>query len=79
MITTEDFQWDGRCYFFTSISWLNNQISGNFQINRGGNYNGYVGSWSLPAKIDGGYYVKTNDNPGRCCGKDGTIGNPTCE
>lgn len=79
VITTEDFQWDGRCYFFTSISWLNNQISGNFQINGGGNYNGYVGSWSLPAKIDGGYYVKTNDNSGRCCGKDGTMGNPTCE
>ena len=78
VIITEDFQWDGRCYFFTSISWLNNQNSGAFQINGGGSYNGYVGSWSLPEKIDGGYYVKTNDNPGRCCGKDGTIGTPTC-
>ena len=76
-ITSGTFAWDGKCYFFTSLNWLNNNNAGIYSIN-GIDFNGYVNEWTqgFPNKIDGGYYVKTNTSS--CCGKDGTLGKPTC-
>lgn len=76
-ITSGTFAWDGKCYFFTSLNWLNNNNAGIYSIN-GIDFNGYVNEWTqgFPNKIDGGYYVKTNTS--FCCGMEGTLGKPTC-
>lgn len=72
-ITSGTFASDGRCYYATSVNYINLQNS--YTVN-GTTLSGYKASGEMPAKRDGGYYIKTQS--GDNYGSNVTLGARLC-
>ena len=73
--TTGTFDTDGKCYFATSIAYINTPAT--YTIN-GKKYSGYSQMCcnDYPEPVDGGYYIQTSS--GRNDGSSVTVGKPNC-
>lgn len=73
--TTGSFNTDGKCYFATSIAYINTPAT--YVIN-GKSYSGYSQMCcnDYPDPVDGGYYIQTAT--GRNDGSSVTVGKPNC-
>lgn len=72
-VTSGTFASDGRCYYATSVNYINLQNS--YTVN-GTTLSGYKASGDMPAKRDGGYYIKTQS--GDNYGSNVTLGARLC-
>ena len=72
--TGSSISFDGRCYFATSLSVINGASDKTYYVNNSP-YQGYTASF--PAKVDGGYYIKTPSS-GAIHEQTLTLGSPKC-